>query len=58
MSQGENHEASEKIESLTPLIGFQLTEMSQEGNGRVNLQESKKLGEASQKTEIFSPFIE
>lgn len=53
MSQGESHEPPEKIECLTPLIGFQPTEMSQE-----NLQESKKLGEASQKTEIVSPFID
>ncbi|KAG5550475.1 hypothetical protein RHGRI_015443 [Rhododendron griersonianum] len=53
MSQGESHETPEKIECLTPLIGFQPTEMSQE-----NLQESKKLGEASQKTEIVSPFID
>lgn len=53
MSQGESHEPPKKIECLTPLIGFQPTEMSQE-----NLQESKKLGEASQKTEIVSLFID
>ncbi|KAG5512655.1 hypothetical protein RHGRI_038941 [Rhododendron griersonianum] len=53
MSQGESHEPREKIGCLTPLIGFRPTEMSQE-----NLQESKKLGEASQKTEIVSPFID